>query len=350
MVQDAQIARRHKMAIGTIVGDAHIAVSYLRGGTLGSVEESFIARLKPGDRFVFAGTPLEFVRVRDMKAWVRRATTVKGAIPRWAGSRMPLSGELAEMLRERLGEASREILRDPEMQALRPLFEVQRKWSAIPHAGELLIERVKSRQGWHLYFFPFEGRLVHEGLAALLAYRMSRLRAITFSMSSNDYGFELTSAEEPPLDEALAAGLLSPDDLVDDIPASLNSTEMAKRQFREIARVAGLVFPGFPRAGKSARQLQATSGLFFDVFRQYDPTNLLLGQAHREVLERQLERSRMGRALQRIARAQVIVTSPPRISPLAFPLWVDRNRERVSSETLADRIRRMQLSLERAAG
>ena len=350
VVQDAQIARRHKMAIGTIVGDAHITVSYLRGGTLGSVEESFIARLAPGDRFVFAGTPLEFVRVRDMKAWVRRASTVKGAIPRWAGSRMPLSGELSQMLRERLGEASRGILRDPELQALRPLLEVQRKWSAIPAADELLIERVKSRQGWHLYFFPFEGRLVHEGLAALLAYRMSRLRPITFSMSSNDYGFELLSAGEPPLGEALGAGLLSPDDLVHDIPASLNSTEMAKRQFREIARVAGLVFPGFPRAGKSARQLQATSGLFFDVFRQYDPTNLLLTQAHREVLERQLERSRMGRALQRIDRARVIVMAPPRISPLAFPLWVDRNRERVSSEKLADRIRRMQLSLERAAG
>ena len=350
VVQDAEIARRHKMAIGTIVGDAHITVSYLRGGTLGSVEESFIARLSPGDRFVFAGKPLEFIRVRDMKAWVKRASSVKGAIPRWAGSRMPLSGELAEMLRGRLGEASNGVYRDAEMEAVKPLLELQRKWSAIPKPSELLIERVKSREGWHLYFFPFEGRLVHEGLAALVAYRMSRLRPITFSMSSNDYGFELTSAEGPPLDEALAAGLLTPESLVEDIPASLNATEMAKRQFREIARVAGLVFPGFPRAGKSARQLQATSGLFFDVFRQYDPSNMLLTQAHREVLERQLERSRLGRTLQRIAGAQVIVTAPPKVSPLAFPLWVDRNRERVSSEKLADRIKRMQLSLERAAG
>ncbi|MEP7087795.1 MAG: DNA ligase-associated DEXH box helicase, partial [Gemmatimonadota bacterium] len=350
VVLDPEIARRHKMSIGTIVGDAHISVNYVHGRVLGSVEESFIARLSPGDRFIFAGTPLEFVRVRDMKAWVKRASSVKGAIPRWAGSRMPLSGELAEMLRGRLGEASEGTYRDAEMAAVRPMLELQRKWSAIPRPGELLIERTKSRDGWHLYFFPFEGRLVHEGLAALLAYRLARLKPITFSMSSNDYGFELTSAEEPPLGEALASGLLSPENLVDDIPASLNATEMAKRQFREIARVAGLVFPGFPRAGKSARQLQATSGLFFDVFRQYDPSNLLLTQAHREVLERQLERSRLGRTLQRIAGAEVVVTSPPRITPLAFPLWVDRNRERVSSEKLADRIRRMQLSLERAAG
>jgi ATP-dependent Lhr-like helicase len=282
IVEDAQIARRHRMSIGTIVSDGQIGVFYLRGGALGSVEESFIARLKPGDRFVFAGTPLEFVRVRDMKAWVRRAPNSKGAIPRWMGSRLPLSGRLAELLRARLGEASRGVYRDPEMQAIQPLLEVQGKWSRIPTQDELLIEQVKTREGWHLYFFPFEGRLVHEGLAALFAYRMSRLARITFSMASNDYGFELLAPVEPPLALALENDLLSPEHLLDDINAALNATEMAKRQFRELARVAGLVFPGLPRAGKTARQLQVSSGLFFDVLQRYDPRNMLLSQASRE--------------------------------------------------------------------
>lgn len=349
-VTNPEIAKRHRMAIGTIVGDAHIAVQYLRGARLGSVEESFIARLKQGDTFVFAGKPLEFVRVRDMRAWVRRASSVKGAIPRWMGSRLPLSGELAAMLRRRLGEASDGAFRGAELEALRPLLDVQARWSAIPHADELLIERVRTREGWHLFVFPFEGRLVHEGLAALFAYRMSRLRPISFSMASNDYGFELLSADTPPLEEALAHGLLSSDHLTGDVPASLNAAEMARRQFREIARVAGLVFPGFPRSGKTARQLQASSGLFFDVFQRYDPHNRLLEQAHREVLERQLERSRLGRTLQRLERSRVVITEPKRTTPLAFPLLVDRNRDRVSSEKLADRIRRMQIVLEKAAG
>lgn len=349
-VESALIARRHRMSIGTIVSDADIAIQYLRGSRLGSVEESFIARLKPGDRFVFAGTPLEFVRVRDMVAWVRRAPNVSGTIPRWMGSRLPLSGELAQALRSRLGEAARGEYRGPEMEAIRPILEVQRKWSCIPGPDDFLIERVHSREGFHLYFFPFEGRLVHEGLAALFAWRISRITPIMFSMSSNDYGFELLSPDEAPIDEALARGLLNPDNLIDEIPASLNATEMAKRQFREIARVAGLVFPGMPRSGKSARQLQASSGLFFDVFQRYDAGNMLLTQAHREVLERQLERTRLGATLQRISKANVIVTSPKRTPPLAFPLLVDRTRERVSSEKLADRIRRMQRTLERAAG
>ena len=349
-VEDAGVARRHRMSIGTIVGDAQVAVQYLKGPRLGSVEESFVARLRPGDRFVFAGRPLEFVRVRDMKAWVRKAPSVKGSVPRWMGARLPLSGALAALIRRRLDEAERGIFRGPEMEAVRPILEVQRRWSRIPHEDELLVERVRTREGHHLFAYPFEGRLVHEGLAALLAYRLSRLRPITFSISVNDYGLELLSPDPAPLDEALAAGLLDPRGLLDDVPASLNATEMAKRQFREIARVSGLVFPGLPRSGKTARQLQASSGLFFDVFQRYDPGNLLLAQAHREVLERQLESSRLGRTLERLHRSRVVIAEPPRVTPLAFPLLVDRTRERVSSESLGDRVRRMQVVLERAAG
>jgi ATP-dependent Lhr-like helicase len=350
VVTNDEIARRHRMSIGTIVGDAQIAVAYLRGAALGSVEESFVARLKPGDRFVFAGTPLEFVRVRDMKAWVRRAPNGKGSIPRWQGSRLPLSGQLAELLRQRFAEAGRGIARGPEMEALQPLFKVQRKWSHIPTAEEVLIEQVKTRDGWHIFIYPFEGRLVHEGIAALCAYRISQLAPITFSLASNDYGVELTSPVEAPLQAALDAGLFSPTRLVEDIQAALNATEMARRQFRELARVAGLVFPGFPRSGKSARQLQMSSGLFFDVLQRYDPENLLLSQASREVLERQLESTRLAATLRRLSTSTVVVTRPPRVTPLGFPLVVDQTRERVSSESLADRIRRMQLALERAAG
>ena len=352
VVRDASIARRHRQTIGTIVSDGSIVVQYLRGGggTLGSVEESFIARLKPGDRFTFAGKSLEFVRVRDMKAWVRRAPSARGAVPRWMGSRLPLSGALAEALRRKLDEASRGEWRDAEMRAVRPIMEVQARWSRIPRAGELLIERVRTREGHHLFFFPFEGRLVHEGLAALFAWRISRLAPITFTFAANDYGFELLAPEVAPLEDALAAGLLAPRELLVDIPASLNATEMARRQFREIARVSGLVFPGLPHSGKTARQLQVSSGLFFDVLQRYDPANLLLSQAHREVLERQLESSRLGRTLERLAAADIVITEPKRTPPLAFPLLVDRVRDRVSSETLGERIRKMQLALEKAAG
>ncbi|MDQ2898663.1 MAG: ligase-associated DNA damage response DEXH box helicase [Acidobacteriota bacterium] len=347
-VENKTIARRHLLSIGTIVSDAALDVRYLTGGRLGSVEESFIARMRPGDRFTFAGKTLEFVRVREMTAWVKKSKGVDGAIPRWDGSRMPLSSELAAAVRARLEQARNGIFEGAEMQSVRPVLETQAAWSRIPGTDEFLIERVKTKEGHHLFFYPFEGRLVHEGLGALLAWRISRIRPITFSIACNDYGLELLAPDAAPLEESLAAGLLTPSNLLEDIPASLNAAEMARRQFREIARVAGLTFNGYPGQNKSVRQLQASSGLLFDVFMRYDAGNLLLHQAHREVLERQLERSRLGRTLERLSSAKVIVLDIERPSPLSFPILVDRTRTRISSEKLADRVRRMVAKIEKA--
>jgi ATP-dependent Lhr-like helicase len=350
VVASPQVALRHRLSIGTIVSDAQLTVKYLRGAKVGTVEESFLARLKPGDRFVLGGKVLEFVRIRDLTAWVRRARgDASGAVPKWSGARLPLSPELAEAVRRRIGAARGGAYRGPEMEAVRPVLELQREWSALPAADELLVERTRTRDGHHLFFYPIEGRLVHEGLAALFAYRIAQLAPISFTFAANDWGFELLSPDPAPLDEALDAGLLSAEHLGHDVPASLNAAELARRQFREIARIAGLVFQGWPGRGRDARQLQASSGLIYDVFARYDPDNLLLRQAHREVLERQLEQSRLGRALARLSAGRVTVTTTARPTPFAFALLVDRAREQVSSEKLADRVRRMAAPLERAA-
>ncbi|CAN5814034.1 ligase-associated DNA damage response DEXH box helicase [soil metagenome] len=342
-------AMRHRLSIGTIVSESAMEVQLLRGRTIGTVEENFIAQLRPGDVFTFAGRVLEFVRVRGMVAHVRRSTAKSNSVPHWSGARMPISPQLAARIRVTLDEARRGIYQGREMEAVRGILELQAAWSRLPAPDELLIERVRTREGHHLFFYPVEGRLVHEGLAALFAYRMAQLRPISFTLAANDYGLELLSSERAPLDESLEAGLLSSEHLLHDIPASLNAAELARRQFREIARIAGLVFQGYPGAAKAVKQVQASSELIYDVFARYDPDNLLLFQAHREVMERQLEQSRLGRALERIAGGSVTVVEVERPTPLAFPLLVDRAREQVTSEKLADRIRRMAAPLERAA-
>ena len=349
-VTSRMVALRHRLSIGTIVSESALTVRYLTGATLGTVEESFLARLSPKDRFTFAGKVLEFVRIRDMTAWVRKAKSATGAVPRWSGARMPLSPELALAVRVKLDEARRGRYDAPEMEAVRPILELQAEWSRLPAPDQLLIERTRTREGYHLFFYPVEGRLVHEGMAALFAYRIAQIAPMSFTLAANDYGFELLSPERPPLEEALEAGLLSPTHLFNDIPASLNAAELARRQFREIARVAGLIFTGYPGGPRTVKQLQASSTLLYDVFAKYDPDNLLLHQAHREVLERQLEQSRLGRTLERLAAAERLVVDTERPTPLAFPLLVDRAREQVSSEKFADRVRRLVQPLERAAG
>ncbi len=349
VVTSRMVAMRHRLSIGTIVSESSMKVQFLRGRTLGSVEENFIARLRPGDNFTFAGRTLEFVRTQGMTAYVRKSTKKTSIVPHWSGVRFPISPELAAGIRDKLDQARRGRFDGPEMEAVRPILELQAAWSRLPAADELLIERVRTREGHHLFFYPVEGRLVHEGLAALFAYRIAQLGPISFTLAANDYGLELLSADPPPIAEAIEAGLFSPAHLLHDIPASLNAAELARRQFREIARVAGLIFQGYPGVHKSVKQVQASSELLYDVFARYDPDNLLLFQAHREVLERQLEQSRLGRALERIAAGAISLVDVERPTPLAFPLLVDRAREQVSTEKLADRIRRMAAPLEKAA-
>ncbi|WP_411960517.1 ligase-associated DNA damage response DEXH box helicase [Pseudomonas mandelii] len=352
-VPDARLARRHRMSIGTIVSDASIQLKFWsKGGggkQLGSVEEGFIARLKPGDGFLFAGRLLELVRVENMTAYVKRSTAKKAAVPRWNGGRMPLSNELAQAVVARFSAAEQGEFIGPEMRALRPLLEVQRRWSGLPTSNSLLAEALKSREGWHLFLYPFAGRQVHLGLASLLAWRVSQQQAVTFSIAVNDYGLELLSATSVDWSQVLNPGLLSAEHLLNDVLASLNAGELALRRFREIARIAGLVFAGYPGAPKSTRQVQASSGLFFEVFKQYDAGNLLLAQAGEEVLREELDIHRLEQTLARINRLKLDLHQIKRPTPLGFPLLVERMRESMSSEKLADRIRRMVTDLEKTA-
>ncbi len=352
-VPDARLARRHRMSIGTIVSDASIQLKFWsKGGggkQLGSVEEGFIARLKPGDGFLFAGRLLELVRVENMTAYVKRSTAKKAAVPRWNGGRMPLSNELAQAVVARFSAAEQGEFIGPEIRALRPLLEVQRRWSGLPTSNSLLAEALKSREGWHLFLYPFAGRQVHLGLASLLAWRVSQQQAVTFSIAVNDYGLELLSATSVDWSQVLNPGLLSAEHLLNDVLASLNAGELALRRFREIARIAGLVFAGYPGAPKSTRQVQASSGLFFEVFKQYDAGNLLLAQAGEEVLREELDIHRLEQTLARINRLKLDLHQINRPTPLGFPLLVERMRESMSSEKLADRIRRMVTDLEKTA-
>ena len=358
-VKEPAIAKRHRMSIGTIVSDAAVNVQYMRGKRLGNVEESFVARLSPGDTFVFAGSLLEFIRVENMTAYVRPGKPGSAVIPRWDGGRCPLSNEVADSIRELLEEWTQrpgsdpkqdEPGSDPELRVVSRLLKLQHAWSRVPRAREMLVEQTQTREGHHIFFYPFAGRSVHLGLSALLAHRLGRTRAATFSLAFTDYGFELLSRERFELLPLLKDGLLASSNLLEDMLASLNAAELSKRQFREIARVAGLVFQGYPGQPKSNRQVQATSGLIYEVFARWDPKNPLLGQAEREVLERQLEFSRLTAGLRRMASTPIVLRRTHKPTPFAFPIMVGRFREKLTSEKLADRVRRMQMEFDKASG
>ncbi len=334
-------AMRHRMHIGTIVSDAMMKVKWVGGGYVGVIEEWFISKLHPGDVFSLAGRKLELVSIKDMTVLVRKSNAKKSIVPSWMGGRMPLTANMGVLLRNKLSEAAASDSDDPSLRKLQPIFNLQRALSAIPSADELLIELIQTKDGHHLFVHTFEGRLVNEAMAAILAWRISRHHPITFSFAMNDYSFELLSDQPIPVDESNVHALFSSDDLTAAIQQSVNATEMAKRKFRDVAVIGGLVFQGMPGEQKKARHLQSSTSLLFNVFMEYDPDNILLRQAFQEVMDDQMEESRLREMLKRIERSKITITRPDRLTPFSFPVKVDSMRESMSSEKLEDRVRKM---------
>jgi ATP-dependent Lhr-like helicase len=346
ILQNRGMALRHRLQIGTIVGDANLAVRYRKGGYIGSIEEWFISKLSPGDVFTFAGRNLEFIRIKEMQAYVRNSGKKAGKVPSWMGGRLTLSSQMSQLLREELYSAGEDPDRQSdEIKALGPLFERQRLESIVPRPHEFLIETFSTSEGFHHIFYPFEGRFVHEAMGSLLGYRLSLLEPITFSLAFNDYGFELLSDREIDMRQLLDNNLFSTDYMLQDLRKSLNATEMARRKFRDIAVISGLVFTGYPDKGVRMKHLQGHSQLLFDVFREYEPDNLLFQQAFTETFEQQLEAGRLSMALERIAKQEIVWKTCTEPTPFSFPIITDRLREKLSSEKLTDRIRRMAAKL-----
>lgn len=341
-VNSRAVAMRHRFQIGTIVGDATISVRYQKGGYIGSIEEYFISKLSPGDVFTFAGRNLEFIRIKGMAAHVRNSKKRTNKVPSWMGGRLSFSAKMSELLRQELYTAELKFSeQSEEIQALQPMFAKQREESIVPQPHQFLIETFKIRDGYHHMFYPFEGRAIHEGMSSLLAYRISLLTPITCSLAFNDYGFELLSDREIDIQEILDNYLFTPEYMLSDLQKSLNSNEMARRKFRDIAVISGMVFTGYPEKGVKMKHLQSSSELLFDVFRDFEDDNLLYQQAYTETFEHQLEEGRLRLALERIAEQDIVWKQCTQPTPLSFPIITDRLREKLSNEKLADRIQRM---------
>jgi ATP-dependent Lhr-like helicase len=341
-VESRTIALRHRLSMGTIVGGSTMTIKRQRGKAIGSIEEYFISRLNIGDAFVFAGQKLELVRVSGLTAYVVPSTKISAIVPSWMGGRMSLSSEIAEMLRKEFHKMQQLEGLNREGKKVQSLLAIQTYRSKVPEPEELLIEYLIDEDGHHVYIYPFEGRMVHEGIALLLAYRLSKIAKLSLNLGMNDYGFEILCDQEIPLMEALEEDWFSTDGLLDDIQNSSNMTALAGKKFREIAAISGLTFKGYPNRETKERHLQSHSQLFFDVFSDYEPHNLLLQQAYEEVTYYQLEVNRIQKALTRMGNQEIIIMHLQKPSPLCFPLLVDSmNRDRISNESVADRVKRM---------
>ena len=178
-------------------------------------------------------------------------------------------------------------------------------------------------------------------MAGLIAYRVSKTQSLSISVAMNDYGFELLCSKPVEVNENWVRTMFDMRGVDEDVFNSVNATELARRKFRDIAIIAGMVFQGYPGELKRARHLQSSSQLIFDVMRMYEPDNLLLKQAYSEILYGQMENARLRSALLRIQNSEVLIQPMEKFSPFAFPIVVDSLRDKLTSEKLSDRIQKM---------
>ena len=349
LVPDKKMIQEHMMNVGTITSEPAIKIKFMRGGSLGSVEESFVGKLKKGDHFVFAGKSLEYVLMKDLTLFVKLAPPGAGITAIWGGQRLPLSSLLCEHLKEVFELMEKGEFIHPMVGYLSPIIEVQKALSRLPGRQYLLVEETETKEGKHLFIFPFEGQRVHEALASLLSVRMAEDESVTLSFAVNEYGIEILAPGDFQFKTDKLRDYLSPDRLGIDIQKSLNMTQLAKKQFREISQISGLIHQNRARDRRTMKNLQMSSSLIFDVFKAYEPEQPFYHQSYEEVRYFQFEEERLFRVLKKIEELPIETYKTIRPSPLAFPLIIERVGSRVSSESLQDRLNRMKKKWTRAS-
>lgn len=346
-VTSRRIAMQHRLSIGAIVSDMMMRVKFKGGKYLGSVEEFFISKLNEGDVFWFTGRPLKIMHIKNNEVVVQPTNEKAGTIPSWQGGRFPITSDYGKSIRHMFLEIKKkDRYKSEELIYLDPLFKLQDERSYVPEEDELLVEYCKTKYGYHLFVYPYEGKLVHEGMAAIIAFRISQKQKISFTIACNDYGFELLSEDDFKIDEDLLQQLFSPDNIVQDVQSGVNVREMARRLFRDIASISGLIFTGYPGRNMKTKHLQANSGLFFSVFEENEPSNLLYRQAYDEVFDFQLEIQRMQLAFQRISTHKIKFKALEKLSPFSFPIFSESFRTRYSNEDWQSRLDKIKKALD----
>ena len=345
-VKDKSLIRMHKFNIGTITSDNFVNVKYIKGKSLGNLEENFASKLKLGDTFYFAGKMLQFLKIKDMTLYVKKSSKKSSLIPKWVGGQIAISDLLSESLRSELDICNKLINENNinrELDSLRPILNKQSVLSNIPKKDQLLIEIYKTKEFANLFVFTLDGKFVNEGIAFLWAFRFAKRKESTFSITANDFGFSLTTSQN--YDFTIIKNefdyFLGRENLEKDLENAINFSELTKRRFKSIAQISGLINQNNPNRTKTASQLQISSSLFYDVFTKYEKDHLLIKQAFQEVKRYQLENNRITNTLERLSNLKILLNETKTPSPFAFPLLVERLKNTLSNESIEKRVEKL---------
>ena len=316
--------RRHRLNTGTIVEYETIPVGLKRGRSahmqnLGMIEELFIQGLRPGDTFLFGGQLLKFLGVREDRVMTEKAKGDRPKIPSFNGGKLPLSLPLADRVLKLLHDPA-EWAKLPA--ATREWLEVQSERSQMPGRDALLVESFIYDKLDHIVLYSFAGRNANQTFGLLLTQAMEQQELMPLGFVASDYGVAIWGLRAVIDAAALIKAAL-------DAPAVdswIAASQMAKRAFREVAVIAGLVERNHPGKRKTGRQVTVSTDLIYEVLKRHEPDHILLRATRADVETKIAEIDRLEEQLRHLPVKHLKLQ---RVSPLAIPLMLETGAEKI---------------------
>ncbi|MGC9209103.1 MAG: ATP-dependent helicase [Nitrososphaeria archaeon] len=322
---------------GTIPDETKILV--LEGNrVVGTLEEEFVERLVPGDRFVLAGRVYEFLKSRRMRVYVRRAEDSRPTVPSWFSEELPLSADLASRIQSfrtsLIGLSKEEI-----MERIRDLPANENARNAIAEyislmtmylrgrgierlaEGDYLVEQYVSDR-LHIIFHTLLGRKANDALSRAYGYHLSRILEASVGVLVSDNGFILSVDRGTKVDvKGLLAGVTSRN--VDElIRSALENTELFRRKFRQVAARSFMILRNYRGHPISVGRQQVNSDTLIKAVKTI-PGFPILRETYREILEDYMDIQTARDFLSRIERGEARYLVLERYgvpSPFAFKM------------------------------
>ena len=315
---DKLIQKSQRFCIGAITSDDYLIVKYSNQRTLGTIEEQFIRQLKPTDTFLFSGHNLAVVRIQDDVVYVKKSKQKLPKYTRWYGGFMSYSSQLSDYLINELNQFHQSI--DSGYPLLQKFLDWQAHVSCVPKSDECLIEIIPVQGCDTVFMYPFCGRAANHALAMSLTHLISQQFKCMTAMTVNDYGLMIQCDKKIDLLSFNFHDFMNLESVKNLSLESFNHNEMVLQEFRQICLISGLIYRGLPGRLKSGRYTQSSVRILYDIFKEFDPNNLLLNQARETVFNTQLFPQQLQDRLAKISE-RLVIKQPSEISPFGYTLY-----------------------------
>ncbi|MAH88994.1 MAG: hypothetical protein CMJ06_02980 [Pelagibacterales bacterium] len=181
--------------------------------------------------------------------------------------------------------------------------------------------------------YTFQGRSANQTLGIVILKKMLKLKLNPIAFIATDYALVIWSEKECKE----AKKLFENKDFFKGFDNWLQNTSLMRKHFKDVAIISGLIDKNYPGYIKTHKQIKFNSDLIYDVLQKYEKNHILLECTKLEAMDELLEYRKITNYLTNI-KNKIIHKSLMKVSPMAIPLLLEFNVEKIKDKNLIDRI------------